>query len=330
MQTQIRRVTICRERILVLKSSRRKGRSVNGVLLLDKPEGSSSNAVLQQVRRLYGAAKAGHTGSLDPLATGMLPICFGEATKFSQYLLDADKHYRVIAKLGEKTTTGDAEGEVIKQCHPVLIGNEQIEQVVGRFIGPIEQVPPMYSALKHQGQPLYKLARKGVDIERCARKITIYSLNWHRVDKDHIEMTVHCSKGTYIRSLVEDIGDVLGCFAHVKVLRRLQVGSFAGNMSSLEQLREARESDGLDALDQYLLPVDVTMRAYPCIVLDEKTATVFHQGRGIHWTASVDVPVGLVQVWSGRGEQKERFLGVGEWVFGEKLLPRRLIQYDEA
>ncbi len=313
-----------------MKPSRRKGRSVNGVLLLDKPEGSSSNAVLQQVRRLYGAAKAGHTGSLDPLATGMLPICFGEATKFSQYLLNADKRYRVIAKLGEKTTTGDSEGEVIKQCHPVLVSDEQIEQVVRRFIGPIEQVPPMYSALKHQGQPLYKLARKGIDIERRARTITIYSLDWSRVDIDHIEMTVHCSKGTYIRSLVEDIGEVLGCFAHVEVLRRLQVGSFAGNMLSLEQLREVCESDGVDTLDQFLLPVDVTLCAYSCIVLDEKTAAVFHQGQGVNWIASVEIPLGLVQVWSGRGEQKEKFLGVGEWVLGEKLLPRRLVQHDET
>lgn len=313
-----------------MKPSQRKGRSVNGVLLLDKPEGSSSNAVLQQVRRLYGAAKAGHTGSLDPLATGMLPICFGEATKFSQYLLNADKRYRVIAKLGEKTTTGDAEGEVIKQCHPVLVSDEQIEQVVRRFIGPIEQVPPMYSALKHQGQPLYKLARKGIDIERRARTITIYSLDWCRVDIDHIEMTVHCSKGTYIRSLVEDIGEVLGCFAHVKVLRRLQVGSFAGDMLSLEQLREVSESDGVDTLDQYLLPVDVTLCAYSCIVLDEKTAAVFYQGQGVNWVTSIDIPLGLVQVWSGRGEQKEKFIGVGEWVSGGRLLPRRLIRHDET
>ena len=192
---------------------RPRGRSVNGIVVVDKPLGASSNHVLQQVKRLYGAAKAGHTGSLDPLATGVLPVCLGEATKLSQYLLDSDKSYRTTAKLGIRTTTGDAEGEVVSE-RPVAL-TELIWSLLARFRGPIEQVPSMYSALKHNGKPLYEYARQGIEIERPARKVNIYRLTLIEFRGDELVLEVDCSKGTYIRTLVEDIGEMLGCGAHV-------------------------------------------------------------------------------------------------------------------
>lgn len=241
------------------KRRRSRGRPVNGIVVVDKLKGASSNEVLQRVKRIFGAAKAGHTGSLDPLATGVLPVCLGEATKFSQFLLDSDKSYRTSVRLGIKTTTGDAEGEVVEQ-RPVQITRSDIEAVLVDFQGEIEQVPSMYSALKYKGQPLYKLAREGIEVERPARRVSIYRIELLEFSGDHCVLDVDCSKGTYIRTLAEDIGERLGCLAHVAELRRLKAGPYdqqeAYSLEALEAIRaEGREkalsadqSEWLDAL----------------------------------------------------------------------------------
>lgn len=201
-------------------SRRRKGREVNGILVIDKPQGVTSNGILQQVKRLYGAAKAGHTGALDPLATGVLPLCFGEATKFSQMMLDSDKAYITTARLGIRTETGDSEGAVVEEKPVPALTEAQVEAVLEEFRGNIQQVPSMYSALKHQGKPLYEYAREGIEIDRPARPVTIYELKLLAVREQELDLAVTCTKGTYIRSLVEDIGEALGCGAHVCALRR--------------------------------------------------------------------------------------------------------------
>lgn len=200
---------------------RSKGRPVDGIVLLHKPQGISSNKALQQAKGIYFAQKAGHTGALDPLATGMLPICFGEATKFTQFLLDTDKTYVVRAQLGERTTTSDSDGEIV-ETRPVEITQQQLEQEVASFLGESDQYPSMYSALKYQGQPLYKYAREGIEVPRKCRKINVYSITLDEYDAEHqqIQMTVHVSKGTYIRTIVDDLGEKLGCGAHVIMLHR--------------------------------------------------------------------------------------------------------------
>ena len=221
-----------------------KGRPVSGLFLLDKPQGLSSNSALQRVKHLYGAAKAGHTGALDPLATGLLPICLGEATKFSQYLLDSDKRYLTTAKLGQRTDTCDAEGEVTEEKPvPRDLSRERVEALLAEhFNGEIEQVPPVYSALKLNGQPLYKLARQGVEVEVKPRRVRIYEIKLLALREGELDLEVFCSKGTYIRSIVEDLGLLLGCGAHVSVLRRLQTGPFhADQMMTLEQLKSLAE-----------------------------------------------------------------------------------------
>ncbi len=314
------------------RSRRRKGRELNGILLFDKPQGDSSNGVLQKVRRLYSAAKAGHTGSLDPLATGMLPICFGEATKFSQYLLDADKKYQVVAKLGEVTNTGDAEGEIIQRTAVAEWAEAQLESAMTAFVGEIEQVPPMYSALKHQGQPLYKLARKGIEIERKARPVTIYSLEWKQIDPERIEMLVFCSKGTYIRTLVEDIGKRLGCGAHVEVLRRLKAGPFEDGMLSMETLLEVSEQDnGNDVLDSFLLPVHDALWGYPQVGVDSIEAAAFSQGQVVAIFGQDEKQFhsgSLVQVWFETAGEKVQFLGLGELLQGWRVAPKRLMRTE--
>ncbi|MDD7805233.1 MAG: tRNA pseudouridine(55) synthase TruB [Endozoicomonas sp. (ex Botrylloides leachii)] len=217
-----------------------RGRSVDGIVIVDKFKGASSNDVLQRVKRLFGAAKAGHTGSLDPLATGVLPICLGEATKFSQFLLESNKSYYTQVQLGVKTTTGDTEGEIIEE-RPIQVTRSDVEAVVARFQGSVKQVPSMYSALKHKGQPLYKLAREGIEVERPMRTVSIFRNELVSFDGNQLELEVDCSKGTYIRTLVEDIGDALGCLAHVKVLRRLKAGPYdqaqAYSLDDLEQIK---------------------------------------------------------------------------------------------
>ncbi|WP_277810204.1 tRNA pseudouridine(55) synthase TruB [Chromohalobacter canadensis] len=241
---------------------RRRGTPVDGVLLLDKAQGVSSNHALQQVRRLYDAQKAGHTGTLDPMATGLLPICFGEATKFSAYLLDADKTYRTRVRLGETTDTGDVEGTVVERHSVPALVEHDIEAVLARFRGDIEQIPPMYSALKHQGRPLYELAREGKQVERAARRVRVYDMRLLSCETEGFELEVRCSKGTYIRTLAEDIGRALGCGAHITSLRRLSSGPFdADAMQGYEALEQMDEA----SRQARLLPIDAMLPHVPSL-----------------------------------------------------------------
>ena len=301
---------------------KRKGRAVSGVLLLDKPAGITSNKALQEVKHLFRAAKAGHTGSLDPLATGMLPICLGEATKISAFLLDADKRYRVRCLLGVTTTTGDADGEVVQTRDCTAITMDAVNKLVPDFSGTISQVPPMYSAVKHQGKRLYSLAREGVEVERKPRTVQIYELLPLSLDGAELELEVACSKGTYIRTLVEDIGEALGCGAHVVQLRRLSVGPFDGGMVNIDQLRavaESGEAGCFEQLDQYLLPVDSGIADWPDVHLDPDAAFYMRQGQAIL------VPHAPTKGWV-RIYDKSQFLGVGEIQDDGRVAPRRMIQ----
>lgn len=297
-------------------------RDVSGILILDKPRGMSSNQALQKVRWLLNAEKAGHTGSLDPLATGVLPLCFGEATKFSQYLLDADKGYETVAQLGVTTTTGDAEGEVLER-RDVTVGRDELEAALGRFRGEIQQVPPMYSALKKDGQPLYKLARAGEVVEREARSVTIARLELLAFDSTKATLSVSCSKGTYIRTLVEDLGQVLGCGGHVAELRRTQAGPF--NLSqaiSLEELEKARAEGGNEALDRFLLPSDSGLEHWPLVQLSEHSAYYWLHGQPVR--APEAPKFGMLRVQDHTG----RFIGIGEVSDDGRIAPRRLIRSE--
>ncbi|MDH1105022.1 tRNA pseudouridine(55) synthase TruB [Pseudomonas otitidis] len=297
-------------------------RDVSGILILDKPRGMSSNQALQKVRWLLNAEKAGHTGSLDPLATGVLPLCFGEATKFSQYLLDADKGYETVAQLGVTTTTGDAEGEVLERCD-VTVGRDELEAALGRFRGEIQQVPPMYSALKKDGQPLYKLARAGEVVEREARSVTIARLELLAFDSTKATLSVSCSKGTYIRTLVEDLGQVLGCGGHVAELRRTQAGPF--NLSqaiSLEELEKAHAEGGNEALDRFLLPSDSGLEHWPLVQLSEHSAYYWLHGQPVR--APEAPKFGMLRVQDHTG----RFIGIGEVSDDGRIAPRRLIRSE--
>jgi tRNA pseudouridine55 synthase len=294
---------------------KRPKRPISGVLLLDKPAGYSSNQALQRAKHMYMAAKAGHTGNLDPFATGLLPLCFGEATKFSQTLLDADKVYRAVLKLGVTTTTGDTEGEVTSQMQ-VDFTNEQVERAVLSFTGPIAQVPPMYSALKHQGKPLYEYARNGVEIERKARDVNIHEIRLLSFVGDEAEIYVSCSKGTYIRVLAEDIGKQLGCGAHLIVLQRLNTGGFSlADAYTLAQL-EAMDASARDAL---LLPVDALLQWLPMVELDADAAHYFRQGQAI-WKSGIQQP-GLIRVYA----PQNTFLGLAENVGDGRIAPRRVL-----
>ena len=304
-----------------------KGRDVHGIILLDKPSGITSNDALQQVKRIYNAAKAGHTGALDPLATGMLPICFGEATKFSQFLLDADKRYRVTARLGVRTDTSDSEGSVIS-IRPVSVTESQLSLALDKFRGDILQVPSMFSALKHQGRPLYEYAREGIEIEREARPISIYSLELLEFTDDAVSLEVHCSKGTYIRSLVDDLGELLGCGAHVIQLRRTQVAKYPNDkMLSLEKLNEILDEcreQGIpprEKLDYYLLPMDSAVSNLPEVNMSSILAAYVTQGQ------AVMVPHALTEgfVRMTVGPEAE-FIGVGEIDEDGKVAPRRLVR----
>lgn len=295
-------------------------RAVNGVLVLDKPRGMSSNQALQKVRWLLNAEKAGHTGSLDPLATGVLPLCFGEATKFSQYLLDADKGYETLARLGVTTTTGDAEGEVLEE-RQVTVGREALEAVLPRFRGEIEQVPPMYSALKKDGQPLYKLARAGEVVEREARSVTIARLELLAFEAPCATLAVSCSKGTYIRTLVEDIGRELGCGAHVAALRRTQAGPFGlAQAVTLEELVQVHAEGGNEVLDRFLLPVDAGLEHWPLLQLSEHSAYYWLHGQPVR--APEAPKFGMLRVQDHEG----RFIGIGEVTDDGRIAPRRLIR----
>ena len=300
-----------------------KGRNVSGVLLLDKPQGSTSNHVLQRVKRLFGAAKAGHTGSLDPLATGMLPVCLGEATKISAFLLDADKRYFLQCQLGVTTTTGDAEGEVIETTDASSITEQDIKAVLPEFIGEIEQIPPMYSALKHNGERLYNLARKGIEVERKARRINIYSIEFISLVKDEqqrvlLELEVSCSKGTYVRTLVEDIAKKLHSGAHITALRRLSVGPYSGEMVTMEQLTALAEQ-GYEVLDGSLQPIDSGVADWPDVHLGSDAAFYVKQGQ------AVMVPHAPTQGWV-RIYDRDSFLGLGEIQDDGMVAPRRMIK----
>jgi tRNA pseudouridine55 synthase len=302
---------------------RRKGRPVDGILVLDKPPGISSNRALQTAKRLYFAAKAGHTGSLDPLATGVLPLCFGEATKFSSYLLDADKGYTSTFVLGVQTATCDAEGEIVNSQSAAHITAAQVEQALVPLRGEIEQVPPMYSALKHKGQPLYKLARAGQEIERAARRITIHELEllaFREGEHPQLDVRVSCSKGTYIRSLAEDLGQALGCGAHVSALHRTRSGPFTeANMVSMTTLEALQQQEATSELDRLLLPLDSALGALPMVKLSEAGGFYIRQGQPVLVPNSPCS--GMVRVGLETGE----FLGIGEILDDGRVAPRRLV-----
>lgn len=299
----------------------RKGgmRDVNGIVLLDKPVGMTSNAALQAVKRLFRAKKAGHTGSLDPLASGLLPLCFGAATKVSAFLLESDKRYRVAVKLGIKTTTGDAEGEIVARCEVTSLTPEALAAVLQRFTGTIEQIPPMHSAIKHRGQPLYKLARQGIEVERRARPVTIHELRLLRVEGDELEVDVLCSKGTYIRTLAEDIGEALGVGAHVSELRRTATGPFRGEqMVPMAQLEQAALED-FATLEGFLLPPEAALEQWPEVCLSDDLAFYVRQGQAVF------VPRAPTQGWVRLRTADRRFLGVGCVLDDGRVAPKRLV-----
>ncbi|SHO55287.1 tRNA pseudouridine(55) synthase TruB [Vibrio quintilis] len=307
---------------------RRKGRPVDGILLLDKPEGISSNDALQKVKRIYFAEKAGHTGALDPLATGMLPICLGEATKFSQFLLDSDKRYRVVARLGIRTNTSDSDGEVIQE-RSVDVTPEQLDQCIDQFRGETDQVPSMFSALKYQGRPLYEYAREGIDVPRESRKITVYEANLIRFEHDEVEMDIHCSKGTYIRTIVDDLGEMLGCGAHVIKLRRTAVAQYPAEkmitlceLESLLQEAQQKEEPPKNLLDPLLLPADTAVQSLPEVNLIPELAEMVQKGQAVQILDAPD----KTQLRLTKGDERI-FIGVGEMNDDGKIAPKRLVVF---
>ncbi|WP_126454650.1 tRNA pseudouridine(55) synthase TruB [Sulfuriflexus mobilis] len=296
-----------------------RGRNISGIVLLDKPLGLSSNKALQEVKNLFFARKAGHTGSLDPLASGLLALCFGEATKISNFLFDANKHYRATGKLGEITTTGDAEGEVIESRPVPELDVARLEAVLEQFKGEISQVPPMYSALKHKGEPLYKLARQGIEIEREPRQVTIYSLSLIELTADSFTIDIECSRGTYIRTLVEDIGKALGCGAYVTALRRTGLGPFdEADMVTLDTLKAVYEQDKTQ-LKQFLRPTSSALEDWPEVNLTEDMAFYMRQGQ------PVIVPHAPTEGWVRLNVGGERFLGMGQILDDGRVAPKRLL-----
>ncbi|AFI88835.1 tRNA pseudouridine(55) synthase TruB [Pectobacterium parmentieri] len=305
---------------------RRRGRDVHGVLLLDKPQGVSSNDVLQKVKRIFNANRAGHTGALDPLATGMLPICLGEATKFSQYLLDSDKRYRVIARLGQRTDTSDADGNVIEE-RTIGFSATDLEQALESFRGTTQQVPSMYSALKYQGRKLYEYARQGLTVPREAREITVYELQFIRWEGDELELEIHCSKGTYIRTIIDDLGEKLGCGAHVIYLRRLQVAAYpTERMVTLEQLATLAEQAQTEelalslTLDPLLMPMESPVIDFPEVNLPPVVAGYLKLGQAVQ---AAHAPLnGMVRITEG---DAHKFIGMGEIDDDGRVAPRRLV-----
>lgn len=298
---------------------RNPGRNVSGILLLDKPAGVTSNDALQKVKRLFRARKAGHTGSLDPLATGLLPICFGDATKLSAYLLDADKHYQVRVKLGETTSTADTEGEVVETASTDGIAESAVRALLPRFTGEIDQLPPMYSALKHKGERLYNLARQGIEVERELRRINIFKLELSNWSLPEFSLDVHCSKGTYVRTLAEDIGKAVGCGAHVTALRRTGVGPYAdGELVSMTQLEDLRVQ-GTAALDELLLPMESALTHWPEVRLSDDAAYYMKMGQ------AVLVPQAPTEGWVRIYSKPGKFLGVGCILEDGKVQPKRLL-----
>lgn len=295
---------------------KRPKKNINGILLLDKPLGFSSNQALQKIKWLLQAAKAGHTGTLDPLATGLLPLCFGEATKFAHFLTEADKTYVATLKLGAVTNTGDAEGEVIASS-PVNVSSAEFAAVCEQFVGEISQTPPMYSALKHEGKALYEYARAGIEIAREARQVTIHQIVVNQFAGDVAEITVRCSKGTYIRTLAEDIGQSLGCGAHLIDLRRTATAGYDITQAlTLQQFEQMTESQRLAAL----APPDSAVQYLPAMVLDNDAAYYLLQGQSV-WHSG-KIPAGLLRLY----DTQNRFLGLGEQQADGKIAPKRLMQ----
>ncbi len=310
-----------------MRNRRSQARPLNGVLILDKPNGITSNQALQHVKRLFKAGKAGHTGSLDPMATGVLPICFGEATKFSQFLLNADKAYHATFRLGVSTSTADAEGDISAVMDASALTADTVENALAAFRGPILQVPPMVSALKFQGKPLYQLARAGIEVERAPRPVNIYKFDvvgFRAGEVAEVDVEVQCSKGTYIRSLAHDLGQSLGVGGHVSRLHRVQAGLFTmASAIGLDELRDRLERDGMEALDVELLPLDALLQELPTLEIDSQCSHYFQQGQAI-----MDLRVyrlgdqgDKVRVCRENGQ----FLGVGVITDDGRVAPRRLV-----
>ena len=305
-----------------MSKPRKRGRDIHGVFLLDKPQGMSSNDIMQKVKRIFQANKAGHTGALDPLATGMLPICLGEATKFSQFLLDADKRYLVTAKLGERMDTSDAEGQVV-ETREVKVKTPEILTALEQFRGDILQVPTMFSALKHNGKPLYEYARQGITVEREARPITIFELNFIEYNAPYLTLEVHCSKGTYIRTLVDDLGEALGCGAHVTMLRRTAVADYpTEKMLDWNALQSLAAQQDLSLLDTLLLPMDTAVAKLPTLTLNESQAQGIGFGQRVKFDNSNRLQ-GQVRLFS----HENRFLGVAVIDENNVIRPQRLVVY---
>tara|TARA_B100000029_G_scaffold147137_2_gene142501 strand:- start:1393 stop:2310 length:918 start_codon:yes stop_codon:yes gene_type:complete len=303
----------------VSRRRRNRGRSINGIVLLNKACGLSSNAALQQVKKLYEANKAGHTGSLDPLATGVLPLCLGEATKVSQFLLDSDKRYQTKIKLGERTDSGDKTGTIIQSVADFSVSEADIEKELAAFRGEIEQLPPMHSALKVEGVPLYKMARKGIEIEREKRKVTVYEISLLNIAEDVIELEIACSKGTYIRTIADDLGQALGCGANIIELKRTQAGVFREeDCKDIEALTELKMQGGLEFIDDQLIPMDQAIAELPEVNLPSLTASHLKNGQAVivrHLPKE-----GLVRLY-----EEEQFIGIGCIDDDGKVAPRRLI-----
>ena len=305
-----------------MSKPRKRGRNIHGVFLLDKPQGMSSNDIMQKVKRIFQANKAGHTGALDPLATGMLPICLGEATKFSQFLLDADKRYLVTAKLGERTDTSDAEGQIV-ETREVKVKTPEILTALEQFRGDILQVPTMFSALKHNGKPLYEYARQGITVEREARPITIFELNFIEYNAPYLTLEVHCSKGTYIRTLVDDLGEVLGCGAHVTMLHRTAVADYpTEKMLDWNALQSLAAQQDLSLLDALLLPMDTAVAKLPALTLNESQTQGIGFGQRIKFD-NLNRLQGQVRLFS----HENRFLGVAVIDENNVIRPQRLVVY---
>ncbi|EIJ43932.1 tRNA pseudouridine 55 synthase [Beggiatoa alba B18LD] len=310
-----------------MSKPRRPRRSVHGIILLDKPLGISSNHALQQVKHLFQAEKAGHTGSLDNLATGLLPICLGEATKLSSFLLDADKQYRAECTLGKTTRTGDAEGEILQTRSTANIDLAHIQAVIPQFLGEIQQVPPMYSALKHQGQPLYSLARQGKTIERQARPVTIYAIDIIDFQENRLTLDVRCSKGTYIRTLAEDIGEALGCGAYISALHRTGVGQYH-ELLAMDVLTQA-STQGFAALDSYLRPLYTALPLWSVVCLSATQADAIQHGQAV--TVAHDYPIHQwvkLQTTLTPSCDKTDFLGLGEVLSDGRIAPRRVFNWE--
>jgi len=299
---------------------KQRGRTVNGILLLDKAVGLSSNAALQEIKKLFFAKKAGHTGSLDPLASGLLPLCLGEATKLSSFLLDSDKIYEGVCQLGKKTSTGDAEGDVIEERPVPKFDEAAIQKVFNPFMGEIEQIPPMHSAIKQNGQPLYKLAHQGIVVERAPRTVHIYELEYLSHDECSFRFRLRCSKGTYVRTLVEDMGELMGCGAHLTDLRRTKVGPFdLEHAVNTEEVAHIAADGGYAELDKLMIPMDQALENWPAVRLSENSTYYVRQGQ------AVQVAKAPTSGWVRLFASNDQFIGVGQIMDDGRVAPKRLL-----